>query len=519
MTSLATLSEQLAAGESRSIVTEPVTVVIFGGGGDLAHRKLLPALYNLHLDGLLPPRVAIVGVGRSAITDEAYRAFAKDGISRFSRRPVDERGWQTFAASIFFATATIDEDNHGFASLGARLDVIEHERGLTGNRVYYLAIPPTLIAPTVNQLDRARFLPRAVTRVDHPLPFARLIVEKPIGRDLESARAINDAVARVFDERQIYRIDHYLGKETVQNILVLRFANSIFEPLLNQKYVDHVQITVAEEEGVGTRAGYYEEAGALRDMVQNHILQLLSLMALEPPRSLDADVVRDEKLEVLLSLRPIDGDAVDANVVRGQYGAGFQVGKPVRGYREEEKVKPDSRTETFVAMQAFIDNWRWAGVPFFLRTGKRLPKRASEISIHLKAVPPILFNRPPDGHLDPNVLSIRIQPDEGFALGISSKIPGPRVRIYPVQMDFHYGSTFGASSPEAYERLLLDVMAGDATLFMRRDAVEAAWRWVMPILNRWEASTDPIPTYPAGTWGPAEADRLIQSTGREWRPL
>jgi glucose-6-phosphate 1-dehydrogenase len=518
MTTAATIVEQLAAGESRPIAAEPATLVIFGGSGDLAHRKLLPALYNLHLDGLLPPRMAVVGVGRSPMTDDAYRDFAKDGIGQFSRRPLDPQAWQTFAPSIFYANAAIDNDTT-FAPLGARLDIVEHERGLSGNRIYYLAIPPTLFAPTVKQLDRARFVARASAQSGNPVPFARIIVEKPIGGDLQSARAINDAIAEVFDERQIYRIDHYLGKETVQNILVLRFANSIFEPLFNTKYVDHVQITVAEQEGVGTRAGYYDQAGALRDMVQNHLLQLLALVATEAPRSLDADVVRDEKLEVLLSLRPIAGEDVDRFAVRGQYSAGFDVGRPVAGYREEKGVATDSRAETFVALEAFIDNWRWSGVPFFLRTGKRLPKRASEISIHLKSVPPILFNANPDGRLDPNVLSIRIQPDEGFALGISSKIPGPKVRVYPVQMDFRYGSTFGGSTPEAYERLLLDVMAGDQTLFMRRDQVEAAWRWVMPILDRWAASADPVATYPAGEWGPSEADRLIESTGRQWRQL
>ena len=513
----ASLLERLASADNhRASSVDPVTIVIFGGGGDLAHRKLLPALYNLHVDGLLPPRLAIVGVGRNHMTDDAYREFAKDGITKFSRRPVDEKAWQTFAASIFFAAASIDDES-ALSSLGSRLDVIEHERGLSGNRIYYLAIPPTLFVPTVKSLARSRFVPPVKDQGDRQRPFARLIVEKPIGRDLESARAIDDAIAEVFDERRIYRIDHYLGKETVQNILVLRFANSIFEPLFNQRYVDHVQITVAEEEGVGTRAGYYEQAGALRDMVQNHILQLVSLTALEPPRSLDADVVRDEKLEVLLSLRPVEGEAIDANVVRGQYAAGFSLGKPVPGYREEPNVARDSRTETFVALRLFIDNWRWAGVPFFLRTGKRLPKRASEISIQLKAVPPILFNADPSGRLDPNVLSIRIQPDEGFSLRINSKVPGPRVHVYPVMMDFHYGSTFGGTSPEAYERLLLDVMAGDPTLFMRRDAVEAAWRWVTPILDRWSEVGSPIAFYPAGEWGPPEADRLIESTGRRWR--
>jgi len=489
-----------------------VTIVIFGGNGDLAHRKLLPALYNLHVDALLPPRTAIVGVGRKEMTDEAYRAFAKDGVTKFSRRPIDEAAWAAFAATIFFVNASIDGEQ-GLAPLGARLDIIEHEGQRSGDRVYYLAVPPTLFAPTVQQLARARF----VTKEDHPI--ARIIVEKPIGRDLESARAINDAIAAVFDERQIYRIDHYLGKETVQNILVLRFANSIFEPLFNHKYVDHVQITVAEAEGVGTRAGYYEQAGALRDMVQNHMLQLLSLVAMEPPHALDADVIRDEKLEILQSLRPLAGAAVDANVVRAQYAAGFDVGKPAPGYREEPGVDPQSRIETYVALQIFIDNWRWAGVPFFLRTGKRLPKRASEISVHLKEVPPILFNADPSARLDQNILTIRIQPDEGMSLGISSKIPGPQVRIYPVKLDFHYGSTFGGSTPEAYERLLLDVMNGDPTLFMRRDAVEAAWKWVMPILERWATQTDSLPAYPAGNWGPAEADRLLESTGRRWRPL
>ncbi len=512
------LSERLAAGQTPPIATEPVTLVIVGGAGDLAHRKLLPALYNLHVDGLLPPRFAAVGVGRGDMTDESYRDFAKDGSAQFSRRPVDDAAWRTFADSLFFVKASI-EDAAAFAPLGSRLDAIEHERGIPGNRIYYLAVPPAMFVPTVQQLARSHFIAPAGS-VAANAPFARLIVEKPIGHDLCSAREINDALARVFAERQIYRIDHYLGKETVQNILVLRFANSIFEPLFNHRHIDHVQITVAEEEGVGTRAGYYDSAGALRDMVQNHILQLLTLVTMEPPHSLGADVVRDEKLEVLESLRPMTPRDVDAGVVRAQYAAGFNLGAPAKGYLEEPGVAPASRTETYVALKLFIDNWRWAGVPIFMRTGKRLPKRASEITIQLKPVPPILFNASPPGGLDPNVLTVRIQPDEGFALGISSKIPGPRVRIYPVKMDFHYGSTFGASSPEAYERLLLDVMAGDATLFMRRDSVEAAWRFVMPILDRWaEQANQPLPTYPAGEWGPAEAERLIESTGRKWRPL
>jgi glucose-6-phosphate 1-dehydrogenase len=478
-------------------------MVIFGGGGDLAHRKLLPALYNLHVDGLLPAGMAIVGVGRKAMTDDAFRQFAKDGVTQFSRRPIDNGGWQKFAAALFFVGAEIDGEQ-GLATLGARLDVIEHERGVNAERVYYLALPSSLFVPTVEQLRNARFVARG------DASSSRIIVEKPIGTDLQSACAINDAIAEVFDERQIYRIDHYLGKETVQNILVMRFANSIFEPLFNREYVDHVQITVAEEEGVGSRAGYYEQAGALRDMVQNHMLQLLSLVAMEPPHSLAADVVRDEKLEVLQSLRPLDGAGIEANVVRAQYA----------GYRNESGVAPSSRVETFVALQVFVDNWRWAGVPFFLRTGKRLPKRASEISIQLQEIPPILFNVDPARRLEPNVLTIRIQPDEGFSIGISCKRPGPHVDIAPVKMDFHYGEQFGlSSSPEAYERLLLDVMHGDPTLFMRRDAVETAWRWVMPVLDHWAGRTEELPTYPPGSWGPEAADRLIGSTGRKWRSI
>jgi glucose-6-phosphate 1-dehydrogenase len=504
----------------------PVSLVIFGGAGDLAQRKLLPALYNLHLDGLLPSHWVIVGTGRTALTDEQYREFAREGITRHSRRPLDSEAWATFARGIFFVNLDLERDGGGsFASLGARLDTVEHERGVSGHRIYYLALPPSMFAPAVQGLARARFV-----APDDPGGSARLVVEKPIGHDEASAREINDALAKVFREPQIFRIDHYLGKETVQNILVLRFANSIFEPIFNQKYVDHVQITVAETEGVGTRAGYYDQAGALRDMVQNHLLQLLALVAMEPPHSLDSDVVRDEKLEVLQSLRPLSGQAVDANTVRGQYSAGRDGTTPVVGYRDESGVRPGSQTETFVALQLLVDNWRWSGVPFYLRTGKRLPQRASEISIHLKAVPPILFNAPrgaliePCLHelsapLQPNVLAIRIQPDEGFDLTISSKVPGPHVRVSSVEMDFRYSSVFGTTTPEAYERLLLDVMHGDATLFMRRDSVEASWRFVSPILDRWAETGGAVPTYTAGTWGPGEADRLIAPHGRAWRRI
>jgi glucose-6-phosphate 1-dehydrogenase len=496
---------------ARSAVAPPVSVVIFGAAGDLAHRKLLPALYNLHVDGVLPEPVAIVGVGRKDLTDDQYRAFAQDGIEHFSRRPLDPQKWDGFARSLCFANVDLDQPQ-GYSTLGARLDIIEHERGLPGNRLYYLAVPPSLFAKTAQELAKHRFIPPPDSG-----PFARLVIEKPIGHDLESAMKINDALATVFDERQIFRIDHYLGKETVQNILVMRFANSIFEPLFNHACIDHVQITVAEQEGVGTRAGYYDRAGALRDIVQNHMLQLLAVVAMEPPHALDSNVVRDEKLEVLQALRPLTETGVDSCIVRGQYGAGTINGKPVPAYRNEPGVDRASRTETYVAVQAFIDNWRWAGVPFFMRTGKRLTRRASAISIQLRGVPPILFNADRAHPLGSNVLTIRIQPDEGFALGISSKVPGPGVHISPVDMDFDYCAFFKRSSPEAYERLLLDVMIGDATLFMRRDMVETSWKWIAPIIERWDdKSAANLATYESGGWGPREADRLIEASGRSW---
>ncbi|UCE62648.1 MAG: glucose-6-phosphate dehydrogenase, partial [Nitrospirota bacterium] len=356
--------------------------------------------------------------------------------------------------------------------------------------------------------------------VENSSVFSRVIVEKPIGRDLESAKNINTTIGRVFDESQIYRIDHYLGKETVQNIMVLRFANSIFEPLWNHKYIDHVQITVSEAETLGTRASYYEEAGALRDMVQNHILQLLCLIAMEPPYSLDPDVVRNARMDVLRGLRPIRGKEVEQMTVRAQYAHGRIKDKEVPGYRREEGVRPDSTTETFVALKVFVENWRWAGVPFYIRTGKAMPKRASEIAVQFKDIPQILFNAPPHPSQAPNLLTLQIQPEEGMALRIISKTPGSKAQTHPVEMDFKYGDAFHVPSPEAYERLLLDVMAGDASLFMRRDAVEASWSWVTDILQGWATyKTKWLPEYPSGGWGPIEAERLIESDNRKWRSL
>ena len=527
----------LTIGTPKSLLPQPCVLVIFGAAGDLSWRKLLPAVYNLNVDGVLPSNFAVVGFGlggeEGGDPDEWIRARARDGIEHFSRQPLDEDHWADFARALFYVPGSFN-DSRAYEQLKAKLDAVDQQFGVPGNRVFYLSIPPQFVTGCVGQLGEAGL----VHDLDDP-KFSRVIVEKPIGRDLESARAINSGLSAAFDEPQIYRIDHYLGKETVQNLLVMRFANSIFEPLWNQKYIDHVQITVAEEEGLtqrdpttgantGSRIGYYEGVGALRDMVQNHMLQVLCLAAMEPPYSLGPDVVRDAKLGVLKCLRPMTGADVDKNVVRAQYIGGEVHGHDVPSYRHEvrefytgreESAPSESTTETFAAMKLYVDNWRWAGVPFYLRTGKRLPKRASEVAIQFRDVPNVLFNAHPDVPLEPTVLSLRIQPEEGLTLRVASKLPGPKVRIYPVKMEFNY-SSFGGSTPEAYERLMLDVMAGDATLFMRRDAVEAAWTWVMPILERWENSrVRYLPEYRAGTWGPLEADRLIEADGRAWRTL
>jgi glucose-6-phosphate 1-dehydrogenase len=504
-----------AIGSGTALEPQPCTLVIFGGAGDLARRKLLPALYNLRLDGILPANFAVVGFARTDHSDDSYRALARESVEKYSRRSLDGTHWADFERAVFYVRGKFD-DAASYAALQQRLTEIDQLCGIPGSRIYYLSIPPSVIAVCCERLCAASM----VVPADAAARFSRIIVEKPIGHDLDSARTINATLASSFDERQIFRIDHYLGKETVQNILAMRFANAIFEPLWNQKYIDHVQITVAEEEGVGTRANYYEEAGALRDMVQNHILQLLCLTAMEPPRVMNADVVRDHKLEVLNCLRPLRASDADRYVVRAQYGPGFHCGVDVPGYRREAGVRPDSTTDTYVALKVFVDNWRWAGVPFYLRTGKRLPRRASEIAVQFKDVPQILFNLDAEAPIEPNVLALAIQPDEGLSLRISAKLPGAKVRISPVKMDFRYGSTFGEQAPEAYERLLLDVMAGDATLFMRRDAVEASWTWVSGILDAWAASPHRwLPEYAAGTWGPVEADKLIHTDNRQWRTL
>jgi glucose-6-phosphate 1-dehydrogenase len=494
-----------------STAPAPCLLVIFGASGDLSRRKLLPGLYNLAVDGVLPHPFAVLGWGRSQMDDDAFRAAARSGVEEFSRRDLDEAVWQQFSGSLFFQCGALD-DPSSIAALRARIEEVERSLGLPGNRIFYLAIPPSLVIETVEQLQHAGLVQPASADT-----YTRVIVEKPIGHDLASAKRINAALSEVFAEPQIFRIDHYLGKETVQNILVFRFANSLFEPLFNQKYIDHVQITVAETQGVGTRAGYYEEAGALRDMVQNHLLQLVALVAMEPPWSLEPDVVRDMRLAVLRSLRPLTGEAVDAHVVRAQYGPGATGDRPAPGYRREDGVKPDSTTETYVALKVLIDNWRWAGVPFFLRTGKRLARQTTEIVVQLKEVPQVLFNADPAFRVSPNLISLRIHPDEGFSIRVCSKAPGARVVARPVSMDFEYGPSFDRVTPEAYERLLLDVMGGDATLFMRRDSIESSWAWITPILDRWSSRGDRwLPEYAAGSWGPVEAERLIELSGRRW---
>ena len=502
----------LRAGIRLGPTAEPCVVVIFGATGDLTRRKLLPALYRLAQQRLIPAEFAILGVSRQHLSDQEYRAKLREALTEFGDEDaVDEGEWNSFADGIFYVAGEF-KDAEAYAKIKSRLKEIDEQRETQGNRIFYLATAPEFFGLIADQLAQAN-LARPEGR-----GWTRIIVEKPFGHDLESARSLNAQLASVFEENQIYRIDHYLGKETVQNLLVFRFANSIFEPLWNYQYIDHVQITNAEAIGVEGRGAYYERAGALRDMMQNHVFQLVSLIAMDPPVSLKSDDVRDEKVRALKTVHPIPVDRVDEYAVRGQYGPGQVLGDTVVGYREEPGVDPNSSTETFVALKITFDNWRWANVPFFLRSGKRLQKRVTEIAIYFREAPHLLFTDS-DVPFEPNVLVIRIQPNEGITLRFGAKLPGQAMRIRWVNMDFRYGSSFGIKPPEAYERLLLDCMLGDSTLYARRDMVERGWEIVTPILEAWKKPALDFPNYEAGSWGPKAAFELIEREKREWRKL
>jgi glucose-6-phosphate 1-dehydrogenase len=492
----------------------PCVFVIFGASGDLTRRKLLPALYNLAVSRLVPPGMSIVGFALTELSEDEFRKNMHDAVAEFSRRkPIDETVWNDFASRLHYVSGKF-EDQGNFGKLREKLEELDRTNGTRGNRIYYLAVPPSAFRMVNDNLSKAGL----VHDPDDANKYSRIIIEKPFGRDLASGDALNADLHRVFHERQIFRIDHYLGKETVQNLVAMRFGNAIFEPIWNRNHIDHVQITVAEDIGVEGRGKFYEEAGTTRDIVQNHLLQLLMVMAMEPPVAFNADEVRDEKVKVLRSLKPIRGEDVAKLTVRGQYGPGNFAGKPVPGYRQEPNVSSTSIIETFVAMRIEIDNWRFAGVPIYIRAGKRLTKRVTEISVHFKEVPHALLAQ--QGPVDPDVLAIRIQPDEGIGLRFVAKVPGPTMTLRPVTMDFRYGSTFGGSGPEAYERLILDAMLGDPTLFARADEVNAAWRFITPILDAWSKAPPPeLPGYASGTWGPAAATELIERDGRSWRRL
>ncbi len=489
-------------------------MVIFGASGDLTERKIIPALFYLSRRGILPAGFSVIGCGRTQFTDEQFRNKMHQAVTEFLQLSPEESTAfpEEFGRSLFYLTGNFGEAP-AYEQLKSLLDRLDRERGASGNRLFYLATPPSFFPVIVNRLGAANM----ARPVNPNHNWTRIVIEKPFGRDLASARELNHTVTSVFSEDQVYRIDHYLGKETVQNLLVFRFANGVFEPIWNRRYIDHVQITVAEDLGVEDRGSYYEEAGLLRDMIQNHMMQLMSLVAMEPPATFEAAAVRDEKAKVLRSIRPIPLDRIHEFAVRGQYRQGFARGQMVPAYRSEPKVSLNSTTETFAALKFFIDNWRWADVPFYLRSGKRLAKRASEISIQFRRVPHLLFRGTPCDRIEPNLLTVHIQPDEGMSLRFSAKIPGPVMQIRPVTMNFRYGEAFGASPPTAYETLLLDCMLGDATLFNRQDAVELSWELVDPILNRWRQDGEKgLAFYESGGWGPAEADAFIAADGRAW---
>jgi len=491
----------------------PFQLVIFGASGDLTQRKLIPALFNLFIDGYIPEQFTIVGYARREKSDEQFRSEMAEAVREHSRRsPQSEEQLQAFLSHLHYVAGPF-EDESGYRRLRDRLKAFCLDRQMPHNTLYYLATPPDAFPEIIRNLHHSAL----VTPIPDGLDWTRIVIEKPFGRDTATAWELNGTIHAAFSERQVYRIDHYLGKETVQNILVFRLGNSIFEPLWNRRYIDHVQITVAESLGVGSRSGYFDRAGIMRDMIQSHILQVFTLIAMEPPATFEATAIRDEKVKVLKSLRLPSPDEVPGRVVRGQYVAGPLGGEPVAGYLEESGVAPGSRTETYVALKLAIDNWRWSGVPFYIRSGKRLPKRVTDVAIVFKEPPHMIFDEAGRGARHTNLLRLRLQPQEGIMLSFGAKAPGPSAKVAPVHMDFMYASSFGAAAPEAYERLILDALTGDSTLFAREDEVELSWRLVDRIVQHWKDTQ--LNPYAAGEWGPEEGDSLLRRDGREWLRL
>jgi glucose-6-phosphate 1-dehydrogenase len=499
-------------GLSKHRGAPPTVVVIFGASGDLTARKLIPAVYNLGVDNLLPADFYLVGFGRKKISDEAFRKLAADAIKEFSRRELKKDVWGRIAQNTSYVAGEYD-DKAAFKHLAQHIAALEKKTGREVQTLFYISTPPSVFEPILLNLGKAGLAGKYAGQAHQ----AKVIIEKPFGRDLASAQQLNATIRRVFEEHQVYRIDHYLGKETVQDLLVQRFSNSIFEPLWNRNYIDSVQITVAEEVGVGTRGGYYEQSGCLRDMIQNHTMQLLALTAMEPPVAYEAEAMRDEKVKVLKAIQPLNlGPGGD--VARAQYTAGMIGGKAVPGYLQEEGIAPDSNTETYAAVRLWINNWRWQGVPFYLRSGKRMARRVSEIAINFKPAPGTLFADANRSNLAANTLSFQIQPDEGLSLILNTKIPGLETRTQPVKMSFRYATTFGSNTPEAYERLVLDAMVGDGTLFIRGDEAETSWKLYTPVLEAWAAAgRQGLDEYAAGSWGPPSADALLAKNNHVWR--
>ncbi len=490
----------------------PCAIVIFGANGDLTQRKLIPALYRLAYERRFPPGIAIIGNSRTPMTDDQFRDKMREAVQKFLEdSPFDVDLWNDFAKGLFYCSGDIG-DPAMYASLKVRIAQVAEERGTAGNVLFYLSTQPSQYIPVVENLG--------AVGLNTSAGWTRIIIEKPFGHDTASSNVLHDAVRKVFLESQVYRIDHYLGKETVQNVLAFRFGNGIFEPLWNRRYVSHVQITAAESIGVGGRGGYYQEAGALRDMIQNHLLQVMATIAMEPPAVFEPDAVRDERAKLLRSIRTLKPEDVATNAVAGQYGAARVGGEDALGFRQEKGVDPESQTNTYAAMTFFVENWRWAGVPFYIRTGKRMPKRVTDIAIQFNDAPHSVFVDAPimsRSGRGPNLLILRIQPEEGISLRFRSKQPGAGMRLRPVSMDFNYGSSFGERSPSAYETLLLDAMAGDSTLYTRQDMVDASWKAVQPVLDVWSETKHQFPNYDAGTWGPQASEEMLQRRGHTWR--